>query len=1013
MRSIPRTVIQIIVVLTILGSIFLVQTNSRSSILIKEAVYVGGAALALLVASLCMVTDGRIALERLSRSLAVSFCLLTLWMIFRHYSGIQSVNGMKYIYSIIALAGLVFVIAATFTKSARDVILWVMVVSTTLLSIYAILQSLGIIIFQWDSGLTQMARSSGTMGNANLLGSFSMAMLPVGAGFLLSRSRLSRFRSISAVVFVMLCTGAMLASKTRGSLMGLLAITVIIPFIPFIRKNKKRFVLTILVFLILIGGSVFLLGSRMEELVHTDTGTLQVRQVIWSGALSMILSNPVLGNGPGSFQLLFPAFRNPEYFLLGVSHNTLHAHCEYMEILSDIGIIGLLLWAAVAYSIFKIVYRKRKFTFANTEEPEASGSKWLILGLLAGITALLAEASVSVALRWPPSELLLALFTALLLASIPSDFAPLKSLRRYGSAAVLLLIAIFLGTVSFPVYLRAMKSGRELFTGKDVYLTRIQYEIANAVNASNEWKANGNDESMRTALFCYNNARRIADSSVTWCERCVETNPDELGGWYALGSAYISVARLYQNISPSLNSVLTINGIQPENYEEAGRYMRLGLAAYDSLTRRAPNYAEVHNNLSIVWISLGFPDSALASMRNSWDLHAHNRMDYSEKINFLNLLTESVDGVYMKWQTSVGLMGKLREESCGVDDQDSILRMLLFDFGTTFLRYSDSADSLNHELYMILSSREPDYASRIKKYTDIQVQRMQEGMDLLQRFEEGDTAGVIRDLESIQQDELDVLPIHQAVKGLILASKGDIEGMRMLSEIIVFLRGFDFEDITAWPIEISWMVNELNKALLNTGLDEYDERQMYILNETNMLIFDRRIFGVISFIDSSPFLQYEAADVKDELEIIWEHIGGPLYCFVNMRDDQTGTPLMRKMSLLEDSYSGVLALESQDSLNAEMVKLEIQWLYVFFCSSLNCTPHYSAVQCDQIISLLLDARMKLVDIVGEDEAQYQIGSMLNDLSLRSPFLTGSGFTVQQEALRSDLVMGRISQPDLP
>ena len=1013
MRSIPRTVIQIIIVLTILGSIFLVQTNSRSSILIKEAVYVGGAALALLVASLCIVIDGRIALERFSRSLAVSFCLLMLWMIFRHYAGIQSVNGMKYIYSTIALAGLVLVIAATFTKSARDGILWVMVVSTILLSIYAILQSFGIILFQWDAGLTQMARSSGTMGNANLLGSFAMAMLPAGAGFLLSRSRLSRFRYISAVVFVMLCTGAMLASKTRGSLIGLLAITVILPFIPFVRKNKRRFALTILVLLFLIGSSVLFLGSRMEELVHTDTGTLQVRQLIWSGALSMILSNPVLGNGPGSFQILFPAFRNPEYFLLGVSHNTLHAHCEYMEILGDIGIIGLLLWAAVAYSIFRIVYRKWKSISENIEKPEVSGNEWLILGLLVGIIALLAEASVSVALRWPSSELLLALFTALLLASIPSKFAPLKSLRRYGSAAVLLLIAIILGTVSFPVYLRAMRSGRELFTGKDIYLTRIQFEVANAVRASNEWKANGNDESMRTALHCYNNARQIADSSVTWCEKCVETNPDELGGWYALGSAYISNARLYQNISPSLNSVLTINGIQAENYEKADRYMRLGLAAYDSLTRRAPNYAEVHNNLSIVWISLGFPDSALASMRNSWDLHAHNRMDYSEKINFLNILTESVDGVYLKWQTSIVLMSKLREESCGIDDEDSILRMLLFDFGTTFLRYADSADSLNHELNMLLSSREPDYASRIKECTDIQVQRMHEGMDILQRFEEGDTAGVIRDLNSIHQDELDVLPIHQAVKGLIQASKGDIEGMRMVSEILGLLNGIDFEDLTAWPIEISRMVNELNKALLSTGLNESEERRMYILNETSMLIFDRRIFEVISFIDSSPFLQYEVADVKDKLQTIWWHIGGPLYCFMNMRDDQTGTPAMREMSLLEDSYSGLLALESQDSLNAELIKLEIQWLYVFFCSSLSSIPYYSAVQSDQILSLLIDARMRLVDIIGEDEAHYQIGSMLNDLSIRSRFLAGGRSTVQLEALRSDLVTGRISRPDLP
>ncbi|MEN8209599.1 MAG: O-antigen ligase family protein, partial [Candidatus Fermentibacteria bacterium] len=359
MRSIPRTLIQIIVILTILASLFLVHTNSRSSILIKEVIYVGGTALALLAAALGILIEGRIPSARLSRSLIVSFALLIIWMIFRHYSGIQSVNAIKYMYSTVALGGLAFLIAATFTENARDALLWILVGAASVLSLYAVLQSMGIIIFKWDAGLTLAARSSGTMGNANLLGSFSMAMLPVGAGFILSRSKLSRFRIVSAAAFALLCTSAMLASKTRGSLIGLFAVAVFLLFVPFIRKSARIFLPLLLVFLILIGGSVLFLGNRMDELTSTETGTLQVRKLIWSSTLSMVLSNPVLGYGPGSFQIVFPQFRNPDYFLLGVSHNTLHAHCEYLEILVDTGIIGLLLWLSIAYFIFRIVYRKR------------------------------------------------------------------------------------------------------------------------------------------------------------------------------------------------------------------------------------------------------------------------------------------------------------------------------------------------------------------------------------------------------------------------------------------------------------------------------------------------------------------------------------------------------------------------------------------------------------------------------------------------------------------------------
>lgn len=991
---------------------FLVQTNSRSSILIKEAIYVCGAALALLAASLGIVMDGRIALARVSRWLAISFILIILWMIFRHYDGVQSVNAPKYIYSIIALGGLVFIMATTFKEKIRDTVLWVMVVSTSILSVYAILQSLGIIIFPWDAGLTQMARSSSTMGNANLLGSFSMAMLPAGAGFLLSRLSLSKFRLVSAFCFALLCTAAILVSKTRGSLIGLVAIVVFILFIPFIRKSRRILVSLLLIFLILIGSSVILLGSRMEELSFTETGTLQVRKLIWSGSISMIQTNPILGYGPGSFQIVFPQFRNPDYSLLGVSHNTLHAHCEYLEILGDTGIIGLLLWAVAAYTIFRLVYRKRESIFPQSISRETAG-KWLVPGIVGGIVALLAEASVSVALRWPSSALLLALFTGLLLASIPCKFTLLKGVRRYGLAYVLFVVAIILGAVALPDYLRAMKSGRELFIGKDMYLSHIQPAIETAVSAAQEWRNTGNPEAAQRALYYYDNARLSADSSIAWCKKCVETNPLELGGWYALGSAYISTARLYQQLSPPLISILLMNGMVAEDCEEADSYIRLGQAAYDSLTRMAPNYAEVHNNLALVWINLGNPDSALSSLRNAWDLHAQNRNGYAEKIMILTPLTESFDGVYLKWQIAMGMVDKLLIDGDGVNTQSPLFRNLMFDYGTTFLRYMNSADSLNHELNNIISCTHPEIASVITDYTDIQIQRMQEGLDLLQRLEAGDTTGVLNELNDLSQIELAILPVHSAIRGYILASEGDLEGMQRIKEILVYFSYGNFDNLTIWPMEISQMLDVLNQALLRTGLDDFDERRIYISNEINMLRFDRRIFELMVFIESSPTLQEAAFSVKDELGILWERIGGPLYCFINLRDDQTGAPVMRETSLLYNSYYGILALEEQDSLNIEMLKLEIQWLYIFFCSSYGGIPHYSTLQGARTVMLLSDARGRLVQIIGENETQYQIGSILNDLSLQRDFQENAEFCNYTEALKSDLILGRITQPDLP
>ncbi|MBD3279037.1 MAG: hypothetical protein GF388_12115, partial [Candidatus Aegiribacteria sp.] len=566
-------IIPILIAVTVLGSVFMVQTNSRTSILIKETVYVVGTSAALFLLALHVALGGRLISSRLNLKMVVSFLVLMAWMVFMYHSGIHSVNARQYMFGTFSLGVLVFLMTVSFRDVNRDMLLWVLVSATALLSLYSILQSQGIIIFPWDAGLTRAARSSGTMGNANLLGSFAMAMLPAGTGFLLSRKKLGRFHPFIGATFAVLCMGALLVSKTRGSLIGVAAVLAAVPFFRFVRKDRKRLLAVVLVLALLLAGAVLFLGNRMEELAETDSGgTFQVRKLIWTGTLSMVLQNPLTGYGPGSFQIVFPQFRNPGYFLLGVSHNTLHAHCEYLEIIVDTGIIGLLLWAAAAGFIFMKVFSRRNRIFPVVET-DGSTARFTAMGLVLGIVALLAEATVSVGLRWPPSALLLAMFTGLLLTCIKSEYVRLNGVKRVTAVAGLLAAALLLAAVALPNYLRSMKSGRELFRGKDMNLVHIQPNLQMAAEAAAEWRRNGSDNAMQNALQYFYNARMAADSALTWCEKCVETNPDDLGGWYALGSAYVSSARLYQQVTPSLTDILAINGIEAENWTEANRLM--------------------------------------------------------------------------------------------------------------------------------------------------------------------------------------------------------------------------------------------------------------------------------------------------------------------------------------------------------------------------------------------------------------------------------------------------------
>ena len=1007
-------VIPILLAVTVLGSIFMVQTNSRTSILIKETVYVGGTSAALFLMALHTALRGRIISSRLNLYIVLSFLVLMAWMVFMYHSGTRSVNAGQYMFSTFALGGLVFLISASFRGGSRDMLLWVLVSATVLLCLYSILQSLGIIIFSWDAGLTRAARSSGTMGNANLLGSFAMAMLPAGSGFLLSRKKLGRFYPAAGAAFAILCMGALLVSKTRGSLIGIAGILAAVPFFRFMRESRKRLLAVILVLLLLLAGAVLFLGSRMEELAETDAGTFQVRKLIWSGTMGMVLEKPLTGYGPGSFQIVFPRFRNPSYFLLGVSHNTLHAHCEYLEIVVDTGISGLLLWAAAAAFIFRKGFSNRKSIF-SAESSSGSPAGFTAIGLVLGITALLAEATVSVGLRWPPSALLLALFTGLLLACIKPEYTELGGVKRAAASAGLLAAALFLALAAFPDYLKSMKSGRQLFRGKDMNLVHIQPNLQRAAQAAGEWRRNGNDSAMQNALQYFYNARAAADSALTWCEKCVETNPDDLGGWYALGSAYVSSARLHQQVTPALSDILALNGIEAENWTEANRLMEMGLAAYDSLMKRAPDYAEVHNNLALIYIHLGRPESALSSIRRAWDLHVHNRPSYIPKIRILNTLVNSMDGLHLKWRNSLGTVDRIttRNEDIPGRNKYELVELLSTDYGLAFMVNSSRADSLSEVLRDMLSEYSGDAVDRLNESVDVQIRNLSGTRDLVVAIGRNDRAAVLENLSRLDDEELKHLPLESTVNGMQLAEQGDIRGMEAVSRTLINLSGTSFNWLVYWPVDVSDMFSTVNEGLVSMGLKEREQKDLFLQNLKNMLEMDRRIFETVVFIESSSELRAAAEGEMAILEDTWREIGGPLYCYMRLRNAESESPAFSEGSLLQRSYGGLLELEAEDTTTTAMLEFRIQWLFVLFAGSYTEVPHYSSYQTSEIVRMMGEARRKLSGIAGEDQTSYLIGRILsNELIL--PYIVVRGdFYGYLETLKNDLVLNRIQDSDLP
>lgn len=129
-----------------------------------------------------------------------------------------------------------------------------------------------------------------------------------------------------------------------------------------IQKFKKTNTKYILAFVLLLLSSIFYsqsssIRNRVESVatearlfyeeknINTSGGE---RLFYWGMSLDLFMKNPILGSGPGSFRQNLLSLNNP---LHTEPHK--HAHNEYLTLLSQNGLIGLLLFAYLTLIIYK------------------------------------------------------------------------------------------------------------------------------------------------------------------------------------------------------------------------------------------------------------------------------------------------------------------------------------------------------------------------------------------------------------------------------------------------------------------------------------------------------------------------------------------------------------------------------------------------------------------------------------------------------------------------------------
>ncbi|MDR0676540.1 MAG: O-antigen ligase family protein [Elusimicrobiota bacterium] len=260
------------------------------------------------------------------------------------------------------------------TKNFEN-ILWKTIFFTGILaSIYGILQFFDIELF-WNIDIKGYGkRAVSTFGNPNFFSSFLIMLIPIGIYFSYYKKVFSEriFYTFSVIIFLF----SLICTMTRSSWLGFFISILFYYTIFFILKSRKNnkykgkflFVKTISIFLLIFVLTIpFIpfLKNRIKETINLsfDNRAIYQRLLIWNTSKDMFLNNKITGVGWGLFEVNYPFYQS-KYLLKKefVGHRTHgnNAHNELLEILTQTGIIGFLIYILFFLSLFNLVIKSFK-----------------------------------------------------------------------------------------------------------------------------------------------------------------------------------------------------------------------------------------------------------------------------------------------------------------------------------------------------------------------------------------------------------------------------------------------------------------------------------------------------------------------------------------------------------------------------------------------------------------------------------------------------------------------------
>jgi len=398
--------------------------------------------------------------------------------------------------------------------------------------------------------------------------------------------------AITATLLSIIC---IFECKSKGEwIFGALSVFLLLPFIfrfgALSLSTKHKAWIVIIGMLMLLVVMAILQSPILFEKLKSIPLSIRSRSIIWAGSLGIFAAHPLLGSGPGTFHILFPQFRAPDYFLHEISNVTLFSHNYFLDVLCETGLLGL-----APFLVFLGILWFGSLCQALTHSDVRM--KMMLAAALVAILGIFGSNLSSPNGRWVigASSLwtVLGYLSGLYSQAQPADTEkPVPGLRRHGILGRIPQklkfhlaggLALILAALSFH-------EGRSYFSGALGYARGLKYMAP----ILEEARIRG-DLSAEVMIM---SLKKSAD----YFTKCLEIYPKNVSAYYKLGSVHVNIAKQYETLA---NRLARNKGDRNAGKfrKKADEYIVHAKKSYEKLMEYHPDYAEIHYNMGIVYPS--------------------------------------------------------------------------------------------------------------------------------------------------------------------------------------------------------------------------------------------------------------------------------------------------------------------------------------------------------------------------------------------------------------------------